>query len=86
LDPPGLLALGSAADESSIEPSDSATTRHAAKVPVRRWNPWNAVIAVVLTTGVFALERLLGVDPWDALVDAAVAGLISFVILEYWKG
>ncbi len=67
-------------------PSDSATTRHAAKVPVRRWNPWNAVMAVVLTTGVFALERLLGVNPWDALVDAALVGLISFVILEYWKG
>jgi len=67
-------------------PSDSATTRHAAEVPVRRWNPWNAVLAVVLTTGVDALERLLGVGPWDALVDAAVAGLISFVILEYWKG
>jgi hypothetical protein len=30
------------------------------------------VIAVVLTTGVFALERLLGVNPWDALVDAAL--------------
>src|SRR5260370_21629292 len=70
--PARLLAMGSAADESSIEPSDSATTRHAAKVPVRRWNPWNAVIAVVLTTGVFALERLLGVNPWDALVDAAL--------------
>ena len=53
---------------------------------MRRWNPWNAVLAVVLTTGVDALERLLGVGPWDALVDAAVAGLISFVILEYWKG
>ena len=53
---------------------------------MRQWNPWNAVIAVVLTTGVDALDRLLGVDPWDALVDAAVAGLISFVILEYWKG
>jgi hypothetical protein len=39
-----------------------------------------------LERGVFALERLLGVDPLDALVDAAVAGLISFVILEYWKG
>jgi hypothetical protein len=83
LDPPGLLALGSAADES---PSDSAAPRHAAEVPVGRWNPWNAVMAVVLTTGVYALDRLLGVDPWDALVDAALAGLISFVILEYWKG
>jgi len=44
-------------------------------------------MAVVLTTGVYALERLLsGVDPFEALGDAAVAGLISFVILEYWKG
>jgi hypothetical protein len=53
---------------------------------VRRWNLWNVVMAVVLTTGVYALERLLGVDPLEALVDAAIAGLISFVILEYWKG
>src|SRR5947209_3226503 len=58
----------------------------AADVPVRRWNPWTAVMAVVLTTGVYALERLLGVDPLAALVDAAVAGFISFVVLEYWKG
>jgi hypothetical protein len=27
---------------------------------VERWNPWNAVTAVVLTAGVYALERLLG--------------------------
>jgi len=53
---------------------------------VRQWNPWNAVMAVVLMTGAFALERLLGVDPWDALVDGALAGFVSFVILEYWKG
>ena len=38
---------------------------------MRRWNPWTAVMAVVLTTGVYALERLLGVDPLAALVDAA---------------
>ena len=43
-------------------------------------------MAVVLTTGAYALERLLSVDPLEALVDAAVAGLIGFVILEYWKG
>lgn len=43
-------------------------------------------MAGILTAGVYALERLLGVDPLDALVDAAVDGLISFVILEYWKG
>ncbi len=43
-------------------------------------------MAVVLTTGVYSLERLLGVDPLEALIDAAIAGLISFVILEYWKG
>jgi len=53
---------------------------------VRQWNPWNAVMAVVLMTGAFALERLLGVDPIDALVDGALAGFVSFVILEYWKG
>ena len=52
---------------------------------MRRWNPWSAVLAVVLTTGVYAVERLLSMDPLDALVDAAVVGLISFVILEYWK-
>ena len=52
---------------------------------MRRWNHWSAGLAVVLTTGVYAVERLLGMDPLDALVDAAVVGLISFVILEYWK-
>jgi hypothetical protein len=66
-------------------PSDTATTMHAAEGLVRRWNPWTLVL-VGLTTGVYALERLLGVDSSDALVDAAMAGLISFVILEYWKG
>jgi hypothetical protein len=66
-------------------PSDTATTMHAAEVPVRRWNPWSVVLAVVLTTGAYSVERLLGLDPLDALVDAAVVGLISFVILEYWK-
>ena len=53
---------------------------------MRRRNPWTAVMPVVLTTGIYAFERLLGVDPLDALVDAAVAGFISFVVLEYWKG
>jgi hypothetical protein len=52
---------------------------------VERWHPWNAVIAVVLTAGVYALARLLGVAPADALVDAAMAGHQPR-ILEYWKG
>jgi hypothetical protein len=44
-------------------------------------------MAVVLTTGVFALERLLlGGAPMEALVDAALVGVISFVVLTYWKG
>jgi hypothetical protein len=38
-----------------------------------------------LTISVYALERFLGGDPLDALVDAAMTGLVSFVILEYWK-
>lgn len=52
---------------------------------MRRWNPWNAAIATVLIAGAFALGRLLGVDPIDALVDAIVTGFIGFVILEYWR-
>ena len=53
---------------------------------MRRWNPWNAVIAVVLIAGAFALERRLGVDPTDALVDAILTGFVGFAALEYWRG
>ena len=53
---------------------------------MQRWNPWNAVMAVLLTAAVYALERLLGVAPVDALVDATLVGFISFLILEWSKG
>ncbi len=58
---------------------------YAAEGPVERWNPWSVVLAVFLATAVYALEWLLGVDPTDALVDAALTGFISWVILEYWR-
>ena len=53
---------------------------------MERWNPWNAVIAVVLTAGVYVVERHSGLDPMEALIAAAVAGFASLVMLEYWKG
>ena len=52
---------------------------------MRRWNPWSMMLPVVLTTGVYALERLLGADPSDALVDGVMAGFLCLVILAYWK-
>ena len=52
---------------------------------MRRWNPWNAVIVVVLMCAAFALERFLGVDPAEALMDAIFIGFIRFAILEYWR-
>ncbi len=54
--------------------------------PVQRWNPWNVVLAVALVASFFTLERLLGVDFTDALVDAPLAGFILWVILEYRRG
>ena len=53
---------------------------------MQRWNPWNVVLAVVLVASFFTLERLLGVEFTDALVDAPLAGFILWVILEYWQG
>jgi len=52
---------------------------------VKRWHLWPVVLAGVLATVVYALERLLAVDPMDALVDATVAAFINWVILEYWR-
>jgi hypothetical protein len=52
---------------------------------VRRWNPRNAIVAVVVAAGMYLLEWLLGVDPTDALVDAIVVGFIGFAVLEYWR-
>jgi hypothetical protein len=67
----------------------SATTMHAAEVSVRRWNPWSAVLPVVrtivLTTGVYTVERLLDVDASNALVDGVLVGFLCLVILVDWK-
>ena len=51
-----------------------------------RWNPLPVVAAVVLAGAVFALEWFLGVAPVDALVDATLAALIVWEVLEYWRG
>ena len=40
---------------------------------MKRWHLWPVVLAGGLATVVYALERLLAVDPMDALVDATVA-------------
>jgi hypothetical protein len=46
---------------------------------------WSVLLAVFLAAAVYALEWLRGVDPTDALVDAALTGFIIWVILKYWR-
>ncbi len=43
------------------------------------------VLPVALTIGVYVVERLLNVDPSNALVDGVLAGFLCVVILVYWK-
>ena len=50
---------------------------------MRRWTPWHAVIAVVSAALGYALSWLAGDEPMDALVTAALAGLIGFLMVEY---
>jgi hypothetical protein len=52
---------------------------------VKRWYLGPAVLAGVLATVVYGLDRLLAVDPVDALVDATVAGFVIWLILAYWR-
>ncbi len=40
-------------------------------------------LAVALAAAFYAVERLLGVDQVDTLVDVPVVGFIVWVILEY---
>ena len=46
---------------------------------MRRWNLWYVVVSAALG---YALSWLVGDEPMDALVNAALAGLISFLIIE----
>jgi hypothetical protein len=52
------------------------------EVPVRRWNPWYVVVSAALA---YALSWLVGDAPMDALVNAAVAGVLSLLIVEYFR-
>ena len=54
----------------------------AGEVPVRRWNPWYVVVSAALA---YALSWLVGDAPMDALVNAAVAGVLSLLIVEYFR-
>jgi len=51
-------------------------------VPVRRWNPWYVVVSAALA---YALSWLVGDARMDALVNAAVAGVLSLLIVEYFR-
>jgi hypothetical protein len=51
--------------------------------PLRRDQPWHAVIAVVSSALGYAFSWLARDDPMDALVYAALAGLIGFLMVEY---
>jgi len=64
---------------------DGKVTRRATpevEVPVRRWNPWYVVVSAALA---YALSWLVGDAPMDALVNAAVAGVLSLLIVEYFR-
>lgn len=49
---------------------------------MRRWNLWYVVVSAALG---YALGWLVGDEPMDALMNAALAGLISFLIVEYFR-
>ena len=49
---------------------------------MRRWNPWYVVVSAALA---YALSGLVGDKPMDARVNAALAGLVSFLIVEYFR-
>jgi len=49
---------------------------------VRRWNLWYVVVSAALG---YALSWLVGDELMDALVNAALTGLISFLIVEYFR-
>ena len=51
-------------------------------MPVRRWNPWYVVVSAALA---YALSWLVGDAPMDALVNATVAGVLSLLIVEYFR-
>ena len=51
-------------------------------MPVKRWNPWYVIVSAALT---YALSWLVGNAPMDALVNAAVAGVLSLLIVEYFS-
>ncbi len=40
-------------------------------------------LAVVLASAFYVVERLVGVDPVDTLVDVSVVGFIIWLILVY---
>ena len=66
---------------------DGTVTRRAPRprggeIPVRRWNLWYVVVSAALG---YALSWLVGDEPMDALVTAALAGLVSFLIVEYFR-
>ena len=49
---------------------------------MRRWNPWYVIVSAALG---YALSWLVGDEPMDALVTAALTGLFSFLIVEYFR-
>ena len=49
---------------------------------MRPWNLWYVVVSAALG---YALSWLVGDAPMDALVSAALAGLVSFLIVEYFR-
>ncbi len=53
---------------------------------MRRWNPWNAVMAVAVGAAVYGLERLLAVPPGDAFVDATLVAFMTLLMLGWWRG
>lgn len=49
---------------------------------MRRWHLWYVVVSAALG---YAFSWLVGDEPMDALVTAALAGFVSFLIVEYFR-
>lgn len=43
-------------------------------------------MAVAVGAAVYGLERLLGVPPGDAFVDAPLVAFVTLLILGWWRG
>ena len=77
----GLVGWQGEGTVQGVEPEKSSPTPEG-EIPVRRWHLWYVVVSAALG---YALSWLVGDEPMDALVTAALAGFVSFLIVEYFR-